>query len=479
MKAHGATGLFFLIIIMLDSFSVSAQFSGKPVPFLDTIPAEIHAAMKARLEAENQSITQSKSKVKTFIKTLHKERFESIVKLFNDDNIIIDSELNAYVEEIFNNLCKSNPYLPQDATLYIERSPVANATSYGEGTIVISLSLLARLENDAQLAFILSHELAHYYRNHTKEVVNRYAEINFDKDLNKESREIRNSQYGKYTRMREFMKGIQLTNNKHSRVKEFEADSIGLKIFLNSPYVDLIAPIRTMEILDSVEYETYQANLNLRKYFDFKEYAFKTSWENYKKSDMWRVKKDESDSAQTHPSCKKRGLALVRQLRFDSHGPTYKQRIDFERIRQQANIDLIETSYHFKRYGKALFDALVMSEQYPNDVWLHAMIGRCLYQLHQHQASHELGKVLELPGNDNEENYDRFLTFIHQLRLNELENLTYYYLINQNEAYFSDEDFLYSAWLVSHLKVSKLSPRAVEEDYREKFPQGKYLTVMK
>jgi hypothetical protein len=80
---------------------------------------------------------------------------------------------------------------------------------------------------------------------------------------------------------------------------------------------------------------------------------------------------------------------------------------------------------------------------------------------------------------DNEENYDRFLTFIHQLRLNELEQLTYYYLLNQKESYFSDEDFLYTAWLVSHLKISKLSPAAVEEDYRAKFPQGKYLPKMK
>jgi predicted Zn-dependent protease len=478
MRVYCAAGLFFLVI-MLGSLSGSAQFSVKPAAFLDTIPADVHAAMKARLEVENQSITASKIKVRSFIKMLHKERFEYTVKLFNDDYVIIDSELNTYVEKIFNNICRSNPQIPQDAILYIERSSVANATSYGEGTIVISVSLLARLENDAQLAFVLSHELAHYYRGHTKEVVNQYAEINFDKELNKESRDIRKSQYGRYTRMREFMKGIELMHNKHSRVKEFEADSVGLTFFRNSAYVDLIAPVRTMEILDSVEYEIFRDNLDLKKYFDFKEYPFKASWENYKKPDMWRIRKDKSDTARTHPSCKKRGLALMRQLRFDSHSPVYTQREDFERIRRQAKVDLIETSYHFKKYGRALFDALALSEQYPEDVWLHSMIGKCLYQLYQNQANHELGKVLELPGQHNEENYDRLLTFIHQLRLTELENIAYFYIINQNETYFSDEEFLYTAWLASSLKISKLSPHAVAEDYRMKFPEGKYLTVMK
>lgn len=478
MRGYCAAGLLFLVIV-LSGFSVSAQISERPVPFVDTIPPDIHAAMKARLEIENQSITESKSKVKSFIKTLHKERFDFIVKLFNDDNIIINTGLNGYVEEIFNNICRANPQIPQDAKLYIERSPVPNATSYGEGTIIISLSLLARLENDAQLAFVLSHELAHYYKGHTKQVVNRYAEINFDKDLNKQTREIRHSQYGNYTRMRELMKGIELTHNKHSRVKEFEADSVGLMLYLNSPYVDLTAPIRTMEILDSVDYEIFRGNLDFKKYFDFKEYPFKASWENYKKPDMWQIQKDDSDTTHTHPSCKKRGVALQRQLQIDSHGPVYRQREDFEHIRLQAKVDIIESYYHFKNYGRALFEAMTLSEQYPNEVWLHAMIGRCLYKLHQSQANHELGKVLALPGRDNEENYDRFLTFIHQLRLNELENITYQYVINQKESYFEDEDFLYTAWLVSHLKVSKLSPQAVEDDYRAKFPEGKYLTKMK
>jgi hypothetical protein len=67
------------------------------------------------------------------------------------------------------------------------------------------------------------------------------------------------------------------------------------------------------------------------------------------------------------------------------------------------------------------------------------------------RENHVLGKVLELPDPRFNENYDRFLTFFHRLRLSELENLAYNYVISQDEKYFSDEEFLYATWLCSRL----------------------------
>jgi Zn-dependent protease with chaperone function len=478
MQIFRFAGLFFLAFAF-PALPVSAQFSGRPSAILDTIPQEIYASMKSRLKADNESIAAEKSKVKSLIKTLQNDRFEYVVNMFNDDKIMVSSSLNSYLSEILNAVLTANPEIPRDVSLYIERHTVANATSYGEGTIIISLALLTRLENEQQVAFVISHELAHYYLRHTHHALYRYADLNFDKNLNREARDIRNSRYGNYTRMREFMKGIELGENRHSRTKEFEADELGLRFFLESRYADVAAPVRTMEILDSVDREHYQDNLDFKKYFNFKEFPFKASWINYKRPDMWQVKEDDSDTIRTHPSCLRRAAVLSRQL-ADVHLRTAPATgVPYEGVRKQAGVDLIESNYHFKKYGRALFDALVMSEQYPDDVWLHAMIGRCLYQLYSRQAAHELSKSLEQPGLKHDENYDRFLTFIHQLRLSELERLAYQYAINQKEAYYSDEDFLFTVWLCSHLKISKLSAVAIEEEFREKFPASKYLPLLK
>lgn len=467
-----------LLVSTCSVIFAQAQFTRKPSVVLDTIPEQILASITSKLESENAAIAIDKSKVRAFIKTINKERADYIVKLFNDNWLLGDSELNRHVTAIFQDILQSNPQLKKDASVYLYRSNSPNALSYGEGTILLSLSLLSRLENDAQVAFVLSHELAHYHLGHTKAAIEKFAQMNFDKEVKKEIRSIRNSQYNQYSRMKELMNGIEFTFNKHSRLHEFEADSLGLQLFLNSPYADNRAPIRTMELLDSVDYPVFDAALDLKKHFDFKQYPFKDLWLTYTKSNTWHAKKDISDTAQTHPGCLLRARKLEAQIANQSQAARFDIR-DFEEVKFQARLDLIEANYHFEHYGKALYEAIHMGQVYPDNIYLHAIIAKCFYQLYVSQKKHELAKVLDLPDARFPENYDRFLTFLHTLRLGDLERIAYYYVTAQDEEFFKDEEFLHALWLCSQLPVSNLSTSSVEEDYRRLFPEGKYVLRMK
>ncbi|MBL0008948.1 MAG: M48 family metalloprotease [Saprospiraceae bacterium] len=50
--------------------------------------------------------------------------------------------------------------------IFIYRSNEANAFSLGEGLILVSTGLLARMPDVSQVAFVLSHEIAHDAMNH-------------------------------------------------------------------------------------------------------------------------------------------------------------------------------------------------------------------------------------------------------------------------------------------------------------------------
>lgn len=468
-------------IVCLLTWPAMGQFAKTyhAIPVLDTIPFEIHAAMEIRLKSDEDAISEPRGKANSYIKSLYKGRFDYIVKTFNEDRFIADSELNLYISEILQKICQANPELPRDVSLYLYRSTVPNAVSYGEGTIAFSLSLLARMENEDQVAFILCHELAHYYKKHTELKVKDLTRLNFDKELSKQVKEIRSSSYGQYTKMKDLVKGLELSLNRHSREHEFEADSIGLQLFLNTQY-NIAAPVRAMHILDSVDRSAYQNMLDLKKYFNFSNYQYKSNWSEYTKSDTWYAKKDETDTAKTHPSCLRRAAALQRQLARTSRiAEPEKPDEVFTFIRTASEFELVESEYHFKEYGKALFLTLILLERFPENAYLHGMVGKCLYKLYESQKDHVLGKVLDLPDPRFEENYDRFLTFLHRLRLSELENLAYYYTTTKEESLFSDENFLYAVWLCSRLPVSKLDPYAVKDDYVHKFPEGKYRKLMK
>ena len=75
-----------------------------------------------------------------------------------------DVELTAYVQQVLDQL-----YPELAGTLQVElfNSPHLNAICLPNGHIYINIGLLARLDNEAQLATILAHEATHFIRQHS------------------------------------------------------------------------------------------------------------------------------------------------------------------------------------------------------------------------------------------------------------------------------------------------------------------------
>jgi hypothetical protein len=145
----------------------------------------------------------------------------------------------------------------------------------------------------------------------------------------------------------------------------------------------------------------------------------------------------------------------------------------------RSNFEIVESTFHFKQFGKALFLSLILVERYPNNIYLHTTISKCLYQLYRYQKNHQLGTVLALPDPRFDENYDRVLTFLHTLRLMEIASLSYYYPLTKKELCGNDEEFLYAWWLSSQSEISQESPDKIKLKYKSMFPSGKYIAMMK
>ena len=93
---------------------------------------------------------------------LVRDRAES--KLRTAGNLVRDEALNRYVKGI---VCRlAGPYCP-DIRVYLLRVPYFNASMAPNGVMQVWTGLLLRTRNEAQLAAVLGHELAHYLRRHT------------------------------------------------------------------------------------------------------------------------------------------------------------------------------------------------------------------------------------------------------------------------------------------------------------------------
>ncbi len=85
-------------------------------------------------------------------------------RLASSGRIESDPELNQYIRSI---VCKLSKEHCNHLRIYIVRTPHFNASMAPNGTMQVWTGLLLRAENEAQLAYILGHEIGHYVRRHT------------------------------------------------------------------------------------------------------------------------------------------------------------------------------------------------------------------------------------------------------------------------------------------------------------------------
>ena len=77
-----------------------------------------------------------------------------------------DPALNAYVREV---TCRVAPEYCPELRVYVMDRPAFNATAAPNGYIEVWSGLLLRAESEAELAFVIGHEIGHYAENHTVE----------------------------------------------------------------------------------------------------------------------------------------------------------------------------------------------------------------------------------------------------------------------------------------------------------------------
>ena len=73
-------------------------------------------------------------------------------------------DLQDYLEDL---LCRLDAAFCSDVRLYVVRVPHFNATMAPNGAMHIWTGTLLRMENEAQLAHVLGHELVHFKKRHS------------------------------------------------------------------------------------------------------------------------------------------------------------------------------------------------------------------------------------------------------------------------------------------------------------------------
>ncbi len=466
-----------LTIFLVTSPILRSQITYQPLEDDPITKDFISSQMQARMEKDLQKV---RGEFDNEIKEAYENRTEKLLTKLNNGHFITNPTFKAYFDDMLAHIVARNPLLKnQKLRLLVSRYYWPNASCQGEGTIVINLGLISRLENESQLCFVLCHELAHQYQNHVNRSIRDYVKKVHGKATSKKLKKIAKGN-NTYEEALELQKSLILDMRLHSREHELEADSLAL-VFMKPTKYDTNEAIKCLEILNEIDTPKRAGLIDFKKYFETEEFKIRDRWlvpapptgliyNSEFKTEAAR------DSLKTHPDCEVRVKAVSRF----AHAPVnMKLDTQFQTLIRVADLEIVEGQYRFEHYGRALFNALLMLEESPNNAYLNTIVLDCLYQLYTYQENHELGKVLSIPKQTMDDNYYQFLSFFHNIRLRDLGKLGYYFSLKNGAAFSKDDAFRASqVWAASLvLKPEAFDP--FKQQYYTDFPEGNYLEELK
>jgi Zn-dependent protease with chaperone function len=456
-----------LTCLILCTIASLGQSSFVPVLKLAPPPADLISAIKQQSAAEWSSMKVPKDADKEYAQLAYKKELDNLLAKFNDNHIIVYSEVTDYLQSLADHVKEANNVRNDNIRVFAYRSDVPNAASLGTGVVAMMLGLLPRLETEDQVAFVLCHELAHVVAAHNIRSIYQEATV-FNNSVSKEIKQASRKQYNRYSTVAGLLEDFERGYKQHSRVFEYEADSLALQVFVKAGF-DPQQALRTMDILDKVDEDPYPA-LDLREYFKMKTPPNQAIYSEVAKLHSQRTR---PDSLSTHPNCELRKAALSRQLSRMNVSP--KKDVPIANpVALASGLELVNGEFVLQNFGTSLYHSINLSNRYPNEYYFTAMVGLNLYEVYTRQKAHTLGTSVAQPDPRFAKSYNDVLVRVHRLRLTELGDATYQFMISRPEKAFGNEHFLFALWKTSMLPGSQLDPESVKSDYMNQYSHGIY-----
>ena len=180
----------------------------------DIFTQNIRNVIKDDITELNKQKESDKSLKRTYLLEVNYE----IEKIVKSGNTLINDEVTIYINKLADIILKNDPTLRSKLHIYTLKTPVVNAYSYDKGYIFIDIGLIAQVETEAQLAYILCHEISHYTKMHN---INGYIK---NEKIDKENYNGKSSE------------DKLIEKCQYSKEHESEADIEGFKFFEQTNY---------------------------------------------------------------------------------------------------------------------------------------------------------------------------------------------------------------------------------------------------
>lgn len=280
-------------------------------------------------------------------------------------DVLINDPLGDYVNKVADELLKNDPELRKQIHIYVTKSPDVNAHAFDKGFVFINVGLLAQLENEAQLAYVISHEITHIVKKHS---VNQYIEnIKLDRGTS-------TYESGSY-------EARDIAKYRFSQENETEADAEGLVRIKESKY-----SVKALSgAFDVLQYSYLPFELvDFKKSFFEDEYLILPDTFFLKKTSEIKSNDDYDDTKSTHPNIRKRRAAVEQDLVVADESTRKKYIVsedEFKKVREIARFESCRLYLVDRDYINAIYASYILLEKYPENLYLKKIVAKALYNI--------------------------------------------------------------------------------------------------
>jgi len=372
--------IFFSVLVFLPILAGAQQTIGhKELECQGHIPSEfLTLSSKKYQTAADSLLSASEGDEKETKQTFLLESSFLINQVLGSGRVLFNDPISTYLSQILDTILVNEPELRSKVRVYALRSSLVNSFTTDDGIILVNLGLVAQLENEAQLAFILCHELVHFTEHH---VINAYVQ---NEELKRGVGEYKRGSFDE--RM--------LAKSGYSKDLEKEADRLGLKRFLNTHY--------SLETVSNVFDVMRYAHLpfdDIAFENDFFDQAYYRMDDSYFMNQVRPVEARENENPETdsHPSPTERQQLISRYINNAAQIETTSNYLvsenRFKELRNTCRFELSNLYLKSNQPVLSIYNSYLLGKTFPENPFLQKNIAKALYTLSKFKTGGNYGYV--------------------------------------------------------------------------------------
>jgi predicted Zn-dependent protease len=440
----------------------------------DFVPLALHGPrstdLMAQIDKHLRGDLRRGESPETWIGQVRLRQAAFLKRMVRAHAFVDNDSLQCYVERYFDRLVQTNALQEKSRLVLIMNSPESNAACYGSGVFIVTSGLLANMPDEASLAFILAHEIAHDELSHVQQTL---------RVLSRE-RESRNPGAA-FARIlltdvnEDYIDAFRTTlyaSAAMSRDHEMHADSLALSFICHAGYQASSAAhaLSTLASLREADMNDLFASLS------FNDFPFKEHWLNERLKVYHRKPANtflwSFDSLRSHPQMERRIQSLSRYDHRPANATGNKAiMVDEEKRQRIATLmafQSIEAAYQMSQYDIALFNLLRQLKSHPGNAYLVTRTAGILVDLFHAKNEGDLSVLSQFTSSlsDSERLVNNFL---FNMSKEEVAELAYHFLNNRENFDPQNAAHYYLLWEACHLTSRDHVQAKVAATYAKRF----------